>query len=267
MSEKIVNIYHNYSEKSIKIKNNLIDKFTKKGFLISENFNPDAILNICIGGDGSFINAVHASKGSSAPFIGINTGHLGFYQEILVSEIDRFIEDFINDKYIINKLSMLGCEIHYDGGVISADAINEFVIRSTKASIIHLDILIDSYHLEHFAGDGLIVSTPSGSTAYSFSVGGAVLYQELKGFQMSPIAPINSRAYRSLINSVVMPDTAVLEARPLDLEEDTLQLVQDGIVIDLPGISRLKFTYGTRFVNKIVFDPKWYWINIKDKFL
>lgn len=262
-----INVFYNNNEKSIKIKNILVEKLTGKGFDVQDSPSENSVLNICIGGDGSFLRAVHESNFSQIPFVGINTGHLGFYQEILISEINTFIENFVNNDYKTSQLALLSCDSCPDATNKKLFALNEFVIKSDNSSIIHLDVYIDDYHLERFAGDGLIVSTPSGSTAYNFSVGGSVLYHELDGFQLSPIAPINSRAYRSLMNSIVMPSSSTLKIVPDYVELKNLQLISDGNVINTDNSEYFEFRIGENFINKLVFDPMWYWINIKDKFL
>ena len=264
---KTISIFSNINTKSILIKDVLVSKLLNKGYSVIYNPSEEALLNVCIGGDGSFLRAVHDSKFSQVPFVGINTGHLGFYQEILISEIDTFIDDFINDNYSISKLALLQGIGKPKTNEYDLYALNEFVIKSKNSSIVHLDVYIDDYHLERFAGDGLIISTPSGSTAYNFSVGGSVLYHELKGYQLAPIAPINSRAYRSLMNSIVMPDTSILKIVP-DVEDlKNLQLITDGNVTDTGISEQFEFKIAKRHINKLVFNPRWYWINIKDKFL
>lgn len=78
----LVNIYANDDNRSLEIKNKVINELQKNNFEISEHFSDKAVLNICIGGDGTFLKAVHESNLSQIPFVGVNTGHLGFYQEI-----------------------------------------------------------------------------------------------------------------------------------------------------------------------------------------
>lgn len=251
-------IYSNDNDLSNKTKAILSEKLLDNGFTVNGDENP--VLIICIGGDGSFLRGVRKYNFPTTPFVGINTGTLGFYQEILLTEIDKFIDDFKNKKYINSKLSVLTANIPNSNKIY---ALNEFMVKAIDPTIIHLDVYIDGNHLERFAGDGLIISTPAGSTAYNFSVGGSILYQELRGFQMAPLAPINSKAYRSLLNSVVMPETAKLTIVP----DKKIQLVMDGITQDFHNVEEISFNIGDKYINKLVFDPEWYWLNIKDKFL
>lgn len=268
--KSIINLYKNNNEKSNTISDIIQKKFTEEGFLISLDHNPDAELNLCIGGDGAFLRAVHKSRYSPIPFVGINTGHLGFYQEILIPNIDAFIEDFIRYDYEIEQLDLVECKILFSNGKesISHRALNEFVVKSTDSSIIHLEVYIDGNHLQSFAGDALLISTPSGSTAYNFSAGGSILYQSLKGFQLTPLAPLNSKAYRSLLNSIVLPADAVLRFKQGRADKDSaINLLIDGDSKIYEHIDYIEFIASDTFINKIVFDKNWYWMNIKDKFL
>ena len=147
-------------------------------------------------------------------------------------------------------------------------SLNEFVVRSTDLSLIHLDVYIDNNHLESFAGDALLVSTPSGSTAYNFSAGGAILYHSLKGYQLTPLAPINSKAYRSLLNSVVIPSDSVLriKTRTEDINDNSL-IINDGMNLDFKDLDFVEFKIAEKQIRKLSFYKDWYWLNIKDKFL
>ena len=269
-SKRIINLFPNNNNKSITISLNLQEKFEKLGFIVSYEYNENAELNICIGGDGAFLRAVHKSNLSKIPFVGINTGNLGFYQEILVPNINKFIEDYLIGNYAIEKLDLLQACIRKkeDETVVSLTALNEFVVRSKDLSIIHLDVFIDGNHLESFAGDALLVSTPSGSTAYNFSAGGAILYRSLEGYQLTPLAPINSKAYRSLLNSIVIPSRSILKIKTRN--EDSLHnslISIDGMNLELDNLNHIEFTKSDKYINKLSFYKDWYWLNIKDKFL
>lgn len=242
----LVNIYANDDNRSLEIKNKVINELQKNNFEISEHFSDKAVLNICIGGDGTFLKAVHESNLSQIPFVGVNTGHLGFYQEILEENIASFIESFKNDNYMVTNLSLLTCQIENNEVMNTYYALNEFVLKTRNHSIIHLDVMINGYKLEKFAGDGVIISTPSGSTAYNFSVGGSILFQELDGYQLSPIAPINSRAYRSLPSSIVLPKDTKLNIEPYFRNMNQIDLIIDGNVLNTGSVSSYKFTFGDK---------------------
>ncbi len=268
--KKIVNLFPNNNHKSLTISMEVQDKFEQRGFKVFYEYNENADLNICIGGDGAFLRAVHKSNFSNIPFVGINTGHLGFYQEILVPNINKFIDDYLNNNYEIETLDLLEAKISTKNSdrVYTYTALNEFVIRSSDNSIIHLDVYIDDNHLESFAGDALLVSTPSGSTAYNFSAGGAILYRSLEGYQLTPLAPINSKAYRSLLNSIVIPSKSVLKikTRSEDINSNSL-FIADGMSLNYDDLDYVLFKTSERNIKKISFYKDWYWLNVKDKFL
>ena len=106
-NSKIINIYVNDNQKSLETALIVKDKLEQKGFKPTFDFDENALINLCIGGDGAFLRAVHKYEFSTIPFVGINTGHLGFYQEILIPNIDKFISDLINENYGIEKISLL----------------------------------------------------------------------------------------------------------------------------------------------------------------
>ena len=108
---KTINIFKNKSRYSKNIYNKTKEILKDFGYDVSLNFNPNACLNLVIGGDGTFLNAVKLSKFSSIPFIGINTGHLGFYQEVSPDNIEDFVRRFSEKKYYIEKLPMLESNI------------------------------------------------------------------------------------------------------------------------------------------------------------
>ena len=240
---KSLNVFYNNNEKSYNVYKALVEKALYHGFKINSKFSEDAFTNVCIGGDGSSIRAGHETNFASIPFIGT----LGFFQEIHSHEIDRFLVKLKNDHYTISKLYLIKAKANSR----EFYAINDFVVSSKNHSISKIIVDIDGNHLENFAGDGLIVSTPAGSTAYNFSVGGSILYQELYGYQLSPIAPINTKAHRSLLNSIVLSNKETLTMSA----SENCQLIVDGYKIE-EKIDNIEFSM-----------PDYYWKNLKDKFL
>lgn len=260
---EIINIFTNNTNKSKKLSKTLEAKLLDHGYKDHKGYDKGAVLNICIGGDGSFLRAVQETNFSQIPFVGINTGSLGFFQEILTDKLDEFLDVFKEGAYSLNRLIILNCEIEDNArGPRVVQALNDFVVTSQGHRVIKADVEIDKNHLETFAGDGLIISTPAGSTAYNFSVGGSILYQELKGFQLAPIAPINTKAYRSLQNSLVLSKNEVLEIHC----QEPSTLIVDGIPLESQA-ETFKFYLSDTYINKLVIDPNLYWENLKEKFL
>ena len=258
----IINIFKNKSRYT-----NTIFQRTKKilesnGYQISADFNPHAFLNLVIGGDGTFLNAVHLSNFSSIPFIGINTGHLGFYQEIEVDMLEEFVDALKKRQYKIEELTVLQSKINNK----SINAINEVVVKSKKNQIIRLKVFIDGNFIEAYSGDGLIISTPHGSTAYNLSANGAILHQSLNGFQLTPIAPVYSNLNKSLKCPVVLPNDATVEISVSKRDNYHTIFIFDGIEFFTKDF-KISIGVSPNKINKLILNKNHYWTNIKNKLM
>lgn len=264
---KLINIISNKNYESRKTKKDLIYKLRKNGYNTSEKYDKDAVLNICIGGDGAFLRAVHRNAFPEIPFVGINTGHLGFFQELQPNEIDKFISMYSTNSYTIEKVCMVDAKVCTKDKCYYLTGINEIVIKGVRSKVIHIEMYIDDNHLQRFSGDGLIVSTPSGSTAYNFSAGGSIVYPSISSLQITPLAPINSSAYRSLPNSIIVSGESTIKIKPELRYENSILVVNDGMEFKYDNIEEVQLTMSDKHVNKLTFNKDSYWNNLKSKFL
>lgn len=262
-----INLISNKNFESKKTSLQLIEKLEQRGFIVSEKYDNTAELNICVGGDGAFLRAVHKNKFPSIPFVGINTGHLGFFQEILPANMDDFVNSYINEDYSIEEVSLLDAEIHTKKKPYYLTSVNEIVVKSIRSKVIHLDLSIDGNHLEKFSGDGIIISTPVGSTAYNFSCGGAIVYPSLETLQITPLAPISSKAYRSLPNSTIVPGHLVITIEPENRYSNSTLIVNDGVEFRYDNIEFINLKMSNKKIYRLNFDRNMYWNNLKSKFL
>ncbi|MBZ2174114.1 NAD(+)/NADH kinase [Schnuerera sp. xch1] len=265
--KRIINIISNNDEASIKTSKLLIKKLNNKGFIVPQKYDRNAELNICIGGDGAFLRTIHKYKFSDIPFTGINTGHLGFFQEILPKNIDEFINKYIEHDYVIENIFLVNANIYTKTNCFKLFGVNEIVLKGIKSKVVHLEIFIDDNHLEKFSGDGIIISTPAGSTAYNFSSGGSIVYPSLKTLQITPLSPISSRVYRSLLNSIIVPGGFTVTIKPEYRYENSILAVVDGIELKYDDIIKVDFIVPTKTISKLNFDKNMYWNNLKSKFL
>lgn len=263
----IINIIYNNDESSKSTYHILKEKLIKKGFIIPTSYDNNAELNICIGGDGAFLRAIHKYNFPNIPFIGINTGHLGFFQEILPENIDEFIERYINKDFIVEKIFLVKCDIFTRNNSFHLIGINEIVIKGIKSKVVHLEVFIDDNHLEKFSGDGIIISTPAGSTGYNYSSGGSIVYPSLNILQITPLSPISSRVYRSLLNSTIVPGDITITIKPEYRYENSILVVVDGMELKYSDIVEMRFTIPEKTISKLNFDKNMYWNNLKSKFL
>lgn len=162
---------------------------------------------ITVGGDGTMLRAVTFIRESVIPTIGINTGRLGFLATIAKNSIEEAIQKLIEGKYAVNELSLLTVSTSpYKKELEGLDfALNEVTVsRKNTASMITIKTYLDHEYLESYWADGLIISTPTGSTGYSLSCGGPIITPQAKSLAITPIAPHN------------------LNVRPLIIPEDTV---------------------------------------------
>lgn len=266
MSKK-VNIFSNLYAITLEIREVLEKELQSNGFIIMEEFDANADYNIVIGGDGTFIKAVHDSNFSQIPFIGINTGHLGFYNDVDYSDVVETIQKIKNGDYITNSLRVIDCVINTDETSYAFKSLNEIVLKTKYTDVLHFNLYVDDMLLESFAGDGVIFSTPSGSTAYSLSAGGSIIYQNIDAFQITPLAPIRTALHRSLDKSVLVPKNTKIKLITRRREETDFALGIDGISQEFDNINFIDIRLADEKINKIVFDKNWFWKNIKDKFI
>ena len=142
---------------------------------------------ICLGGDGTILRLVHRYPDIAAPLLGINLGGVGFMADIPLHDIYPSLQDLLDGKYVIqNRLVMNG----FTSSGASCMAVNEMVIhRARNPCLIELAVYIDNVYVNTFTADGIILSTPNGSTAYSLAAGGPILTPELMALALTPICP------------------------------------------------------------------------------
>ena len=164
--------------------------------LVSEaSLASDAEIVIALGGDGTILRAAHLVQESSTPILGVNLGRLGFLADSAPGELEDAIDRLILGKYEVNDRLALEAEI----GDTKAFSLNEIVIeKGVTARLIELKTWIGDVPVSSFWGNGLIVSTPTGSTSYSLSAGGPVLHPSLDAIIITPICP-HSLSQRPLV--------------------------------------------------------------------
>ena len=212
-------IFSNNNEKSKQIEKIVDEKLRENGFI---NSIDDYDLAIAIGGDGSFLRMVKQTNfNSDVLYVGINAGTLGFAQEVSLLDIDDFIKELKNDDYKVDSVGIQETKVVTKNSDSSFYSLNEIVVRQKELNTFTSDIYIEDFLLEKFVGDGLLIATSFGSTAYNLSFGGSIVYNTFHTLQITPIAPLNNKSYRNLLNSVVLPENKVVTLIP-DRSKDVL---------------------------------------------
>lgn len=268
MNKKHVYIYSNITEKSKEIEKELRSKLVKSGLRVYEEFDEaETELILCIGGDGTLLRLMQELDFPTTPVVGINTGHLGFFQEVLPDKIDDFIYQYKQGNYTLQSFhTVTGC-VTTDEGSFYHTGLNEIAVKGDPTYPVHLNISINDAFIERFSGDGLCVSTPAGSTAYNYSLGGSIVDPRLNVLQVAPIAPINSIAYRSFTSSILLPESDTLIIEPSLDDDDHLTLVYDGNLKEYFGVRDVRIALSQRKVNMVRFKGQHFWDKCKSKFL
>lgn len=186
----------------------------------------DSDFAVVFGGDGSIISAVRQLSQANVPIIGVNLGKLGFLAEFNLGEVKGFFDDIVAGKTPIETRMLLGCHVSGDAGgaeKFRSTAVNDiFITAGPPFRVIELTIAVDAQHVASCVSDGLIVSTPTGSTAYNLSAGGPILAGSMEAMVITPICP-HSLSFRPI---VIAADSIV---------EISCTRVNDGTTVSIDG--------------------------------
>jgi NAD+ kinase len=196
-----------------------------KTFFAREELAEGSDLLIVLGGDGTLLSAARAAANFNTPLFAVNLGRLGFLTATRLDELYPELERTLRGEHRIGRRRMVDCDLVRDEKVIASySALNDVVVtKSELARMIDLDAHVDNHFVAAYKADGLIVSTPTGSTAYSLSAGGPVIFPSVNAFCITPICP------HMLTNRpVIVPDSSVIHI--LNHGEDRTYLTIDGQV-------------------------------------
>jgi NAD+ kinase len=173
-------------------------------FAVYKDLDSSFDLLISIGGDGTILRAITYVRNSGIPILGVNAGRLGFLAKVQKENIETFLQLILDKNYTVSKRTLLSIESNPKNDEIKEInfALNEIsVSRKDTTSMITVETYLNGEYLTSYWADGLIISTPTGSTGYSLSCGGPVLTPDVKSFVITPIAPHNLNA-----RPLVIPD-------------------------------------------------------------
>jgi NAD+ kinase len=174
--------------------------------LVSRLAEADAL--IVLGGDGTFLRAARALARVDVPVLGVNSGRVGFLSKIEPAALEATLHELFDDEYEIESRMMLEAQLKTGSFAALNDAA---IVRGAEARVMRLDVAVDDSHLATYVADGVVIATPTGSTAYSFSAGGPILDPTARNLIVTPIA-----AYLSSIRSVVVGPAHTVRVRIVD---------------------------------------------------
>ncbi len=182
-------------------------KLSLDGIEVFEEGDVNANFVISMGGDGTLLRSAYCVGSRQTPIIGVNMGRLGFLAGVGIENIEEVLDSIYNDDYIVDSLAMVQVETTADDGTEAQDcALNEIaVLKRDNASMISIRASINGEYIVTYHADGLIISTPTGSTAYSLSNGGPIIVPNTGTLCLSPVAP-----HSLTVRPIVLPDNAVI---------------------------------------------------------
>ena len=204
-----------YKEIAQITKEKLIETANELGIEISEDIN-EADIICSIGGDGTFLES--SKLALEKPIIGINCGTLGYLTDVNPEGIKKTMEDIIDGNYYIEERMMLEAEIIKESGEIMKmpPALNEMSISKNIFGVVRFDAIVDGKLINSYTADGILICTPTGSTAYNLSCGGPIVDPTAEIITITPIAP------HTIINrSIVLSDKSIVEIKITELRENT----------------------------------------------
>jgi NAD+ kinase len=267
--KRVINVTENGTPASSRIRRRLAGKLEARGFTVADGFDPAAELIVCIGGDGALLRMLAEHGFPHQPIVGINTGHLGFFQELDTKDIDAFIAAYSAGKYREQTYRTVSAEIKGDFPErrVRIRALNDIVIRGAASHLAHLNIYIGDSLVERYCGDGIVISTPAGSTAYNYSLGGSIVDPRIELLQVTPIAPINSTAYRSFTSGVLLPQKLSVGIYPEYPQSEDLLVTTDGAETLYAGVTEIRAGLSRGKVTLLRFKDYDFWGTVKKKLL
>ena len=238
-----------------------IDIDSEVSYFSSQN-PPEVDFLLCFGGDGTLISGVRIFSDPSVPVLGVHLGGLGFLAQITPEVLIDKLESVKNNEFKIQDRLVLSAKI--SGNEDSYYAVNDFVVQNeTSFRVTSLSLFIDNQHVSDYKSDGIIISTPTGSTAYSLSSGGPIVQPDVFSIVVTPIAP-HSLTSRPL----VLPSNVEVEFRFSEESENDLKLIADGQnIINFTKGSTVKLSQANHLLKFITFKDYNYYETLKNKMI
>ena len=215
---------------------------------------------LSVGGDGTFLTTASLVGHLDIPILGINCGHLGYLAEVQTENIDAVLDQLISNNYTIEQRRMLEVSCQYDGKIASPFALNEVaVLKSGLSSMITIDVTLNGEFLHNYKADGLLLATPTGSTAYNLSVGGPLLDPHVNAIILTPVA-----THSLNIRPLVVLDDSQIDLK-ISSRNGNFMLSVDGRSQVLSQEIQLHIERSQRTIKLVRIDGQTFMQSLKDK--
>ncbi|MGG0238282.1 NAD kinase [Bacillus rhizoplanae] len=231
-----------------------------------DEIEPDIVISV--GGDGTLLHAFHRYQNrlDKTAFVGVHTGHLGFYADWLPTEVEKLVIAIAKTPFQVVEYPLLEVIIRYMNGSKESQflALNEATVKSNEGTLV-MDVEIRGEYFETFRGDGLCISTPSGSTAYNKALGGAIIHPSLEAIQITEMASINNRVFRTVGSPLVLPKHHTCVLKPAT--GMNLQITIDHLTMDHQEVKSIQYRVANQRVRFVRFRPFPFWKRVRDSFV
>ncbi|WP_226583753.1 NAD kinase [Halobacillus litoralis] len=256
--------YHQKQELSDKL-DSLFQLARDNDFHIVED-SKEANIIIAVGGDGAFLQAVRKTGfRQDCLYVGIRVeNEAGLYCDFHIDDHDEMIEAMKNSEVEVRKFPVIDTTINNES---TFSCLNECSVRSTLIKSIVIDVYIDELHFETFRGDGLIIATPTGSTAYNKSINGSVVDPKLPCFQISELASLNNNRYRTLGSSFILSGERSLHLKVRQDGNDYPIIGMDNEAFSIRNIQDVTVNLSEKVIKTVKLKNNTYWDRVKRTFL
>ncbi|RFU66148.1 NAD kinase [Peribacillus saganii] len=257
--------YHTKSSEMVEKVQHLYELAERYSFKIVSDFRQANVI-VSVGGDGTFLQAVRKTGfRDDCLYAGISTsGNLNMYCDFHLSDTSKMIEAMTLEQIEVHRYPTI--EITLDNNP-PFYALNELSIRSSIIKTFLLEVFIDNIHFETFRGDGMVISTPTGSTAYNKSVNGAVVDPTLPCFQVSELASLNNNTYRTLGSPFILGSDRVLTLKVVQDGNDYPTIGMDNEAMSIQHIENVQTKLSGKIIKTVKLKDNSFWEKVKRTFL
>lgn len=234
--------------------------------LIYDEHEPDIVISV--GGDGTLLYAFHryVNRLEDTAFVGVHTGHLGFYADWTPDEVEKLVIHLAKTPFQVVEYPLLEVTIRFLNNEAEKRylALNECTVKSLEGSLV-MDVVIKGEKFETFRGDGLCLSTPSGSTAYNKALSGAIIHPSLASIQIAEMASINNRVFRTVGSPLVLPQHHTCVLKPVN--DVDFNITIDHLFLVHKEVKSIQIRVAEEKVRFARFRPFPFWKRVKESFI
>ena len=266
---KTIYVYHySGSKESGAVAEKLKEKLRTAGFTVADEYGPAVEFACVVGGDGTFMHGLRECGFPDIPFVGVNTGHLGFFQEFQPDSLDELVDLIRTGDYRVQRHSLLQAAVRTEDGVThDFKALTDVIFRGSISKVTHLNLAIGDNFIEKFSGDGILIASSAGSTAYNYSLGGSLVDPRVDLLQITPMAPMNTTVYRSFTSSLLVPPGLDIHIFPDRNYKDSGYLIVDGEEYFFEHVEDISVDLSKDEIQLVRLSDYDFWGKVMSKFL